>query len=51
MTYHSTYCGRTVWHNTAAGYALRWIACGEAGQLAADTLAGLRHLVRRAARP
>jgi hypothetical protein len=49
MAYHSTYLGRSIWRNTSAGYSLRWLACSDAGQFAADTLAGLRQLVRRTA--
>lgn len=40
--FHSTYCGVTIWRNTAPGYALRWTG----GGMAADTLAGLKRLIR-----
>lgn len=46
--YHSTYFGVTIWRRTGAGYATRWTAAGPQGQLAADTLAGIRQLIRDA---
>jgi hypothetical protein len=42
MTAHSTYYGVLIWRNTQPGYKLRWTA----GRLAADTLAGIRSLIR-----
>lgn len=39
------YRGRIIWHNERPGHALRWTA---AGGLAADTLAGIKALIRAA---
>ncbi|MDE2104554.1 MAG: hypothetical protein KGL39_45385 [Patescibacteria group bacterium] len=39
---HSTYYGVTIWRNTEPSYRLRWTA----GHLAADTLAGIKQLIR-----
>lgn len=39
---HSTYFGVNIYRATSPGYALRWTA----GRLAADTLAGIRWLIR-----
>lgn len=45
------YRGVTIFYNTAPGSALRWTARSLAGDpLAADTLAGIKGLIR-AARP
>jgi hypothetical protein len=41
--YHSTYRGVDLYRNTEPGYRLRWSALGVG---AADTLAGLKSLVR-----
>ena len=45
MKLHHTYYGVTLWRNTEPGYRLRWSALGG---FAADTLAGLKQLVRAA---
>lgn len=42
MKLHSIYFGVTIWRKTTPGYQLRWTA----GRLAADTLAGIRELIR-----
>jgi hypothetical protein len=39
---HSIYFGVTIWRKTTPGYQLRWTA----GRLAADTLQGIRQLIR-----
>jgi len=44
--FHSEYFGVSIWRNMAPGYALRWMA----GRFAADTLAGIRALIREEAR-
>ncbi len=41
-TIHSIYFGLVIWRNTGPGYQLRWTA----GRLAADTLVGIRGLIR-----
>lgn len=46
MTPRSTYFGVTIWRKNSFGYALSWTAQGPNGQLAADTLAGIRELIR-----
>jgi hypothetical protein len=47
--FHSLYRGFTIWRNTAPGFALRWTAKHDNGdKFAADTLAGLRQLIRGA---
>ena len=43
MEYHSTYFGVAIWRRTEPGYQLRWSALGG---FAADTLAGLKQLIR-----
>lgn len=43
MELHSTYYNTFIWKNTSPGYALRYTACGG---LAADTLAGIKELIR-----
>ncbi len=43
------YKGVIIWRNTSAGYALRYTATANNGQrLAADTLAGIKQLIREA---
>jgi len=42
MKLHSIYFGVVIWQNNEPGYRLRWTA----GRLAADTLAGIRSLIR-----
>ena len=44
MIYHSTYFGINIYLKTSPGYALRWTTVE--GGLAADTLAGIRELIR-----
>jgi hypothetical protein len=43
---HHQYRGVTIWRNTTPGYALRWNARTEWGPVSADTLAGIRELIR-----
>jgi hypothetical protein len=48
--FHSEFFGVTIWRNTSPGYRLRWTA----GRFAADTLDGIRRLIRddaKGARP
>ena len=42
FTYHSTYYGADIYRNDEPGYKLRWTS----GWLAADTLDGIRQLIR-----
>jgi hypothetical protein len=42
--FHSTYRGVNIWRNTEPGYRLRWYTVSPS--LAADTLAGIKHLIR-----
>jgi hypothetical protein len=42
MTGARTYRGVTIWRNDSPGHRLRWTA----GRLAADTLQGLKALIR-----
>lgn len=43
------YKGVTIWRNTQAGYHLRYTAKASNGQrLAADTLSGIKQLIREA---
>lgn len=42
MNYHSTYFNHSIYRNTEPGYRLRWTS----GRLAADTLAGIKQLIR-----
>lgn len=44
MKFHSTYFGASIWRNTEPGYKLRWTA----GRFAADSLAGIRQLIKEA---
>jgi hypothetical protein len=43
---HSTFRGCTIWRNTQPGYQLRYTALTPSGHVAADTLAGIRELIR-----
>lgn len=43
-----TYYGYVIFRNTIPGYALRYTCLGPNGRLAADTLAGMRELIREA---
>jgi hypothetical protein len=45
MTFVTTYRGVNIWRN-GPGYALPYVALTDRGQLAADTLNGLRRLIR-----
>jgi hypothetical protein len=40
------YKGCTIWYSTEPGYRLRWTAMTARGQVAADTLAGIKQLIR-----
>lgn len=43
--FHSSYKGASIYRNTTPGCRLRWTALCFGRQYAADTLAGIRHLV------
>lgn len=45
MKHYHEYRGVVIWRNTAGGHALRWYATGYG---AADTLAGMKYLIREA---
>ena len=45
MKHHTTYYGINIYRNTEPGYRLRWTT-GSSPKLAADTLAGIRELIR-----
>jgi hypothetical protein len=44
--HHSTYFGVFIWRKTTPGYQLPWTAVVNGDMLAADTLAGIRELIR-----
>ena len=44
--YHSTYKGINIYRSTEVGYKLRWTTVTP--KLAADTLAGIKKLIRQA---
>jgi len=46
MKLHSTYKGCNIWRNTEPGYKLRYWAMTGNGQVAADTLQGIREAIR-----
>lgn len=47
MTYHSTYFGHNIYRKTTFGPQLRWNSRAPNGRsLAADTLSGLKHIIR-----
>lgn len=39
------YKGHIIWYSPAPGYRLRWTARTARGQVAADTLAGIKQLI------
>lgn len=46
-----TYFGCVLNRSTTPGYALRWTAFTPKGQVAADTLSGLKELIRARCKP
>jgi hypothetical protein len=44
--FHSTYCGASIYRNIEPGYRLRWTSLCFGNNYAADTLAGIKELIR-----